>query len=66
MTAALKAGATYFATISLVGFLLGTVRVLLLAPRIGSKRPSCWERVESSLAAAPEDSLFNPKSGSEW
>ena len=35
MTTALKAGTIYFAIIYLIGFMLGTMRVLLLAPRIG-------------------------------
>jgi hypothetical protein len=35
MTTALKAGASYFTIVYLVGFVLGTVRVLALAPRIG-------------------------------
>jgi len=35
MTTALKAGATYSAIIYVVGFVLGTVRVLLMVPRIG-------------------------------
>ena len=35
MTAVLKAGASYFAAAYLVGFLLGTLRILLLVPRVG-------------------------------
>jgi hypothetical protein len=35
MTAALKAGATYFVLVYAIGFLLGTVRVLLLLPLVG-------------------------------
>jgi hypothetical protein len=35
MMAVLKAGATYFAIVYVVGFLLGTMRVFLLVPRVG-------------------------------
>jgi hypothetical protein len=35
MTNVIKAGATYFAIVYAIGFLLGTVRVFLLAPRVG-------------------------------
>ena len=35
MRAALKAGTAYFAIVYAVGFLLGTVRVLLLSPLVG-------------------------------
>ena len=35
MMAVLKAGATYFAIVYMVGFLLGAMRVFLLVPRVG-------------------------------
>jgi hypothetical protein len=35
MAAALKAGVSYFALVYLAGFILGTVRVLLIAPCLG-------------------------------
>jgi len=35
MMAVLKAGATYFAIVYVIGFLLGTMRVFLLVPRVG-------------------------------
>ena len=43
MTAALKAGATYFAIVYAVGFLLGTVRVLLLLPLVGETAAVLFE-----------------------
>ena len=43
MTAALKAGAAYFAVVYASGFLLGTVRVLLLAPVIGETMAVLFE-----------------------
>jgi hypothetical protein len=36
MSAALKAGAAYFAVVFLVGFALGTLRALVVAPRVGA------------------------------
>jgi hypothetical protein len=38
MRPALKAGAVYFVLVFLVGFALGTVRVLMLVPRMGAVR----------------------------
>lgn len=35
MTTALKAGVAYFAVIFAIGFALGTLRVIVLAPRLG-------------------------------
>jgi hypothetical protein len=43
MKAALKAGAAYFAVVYLIGFLLGTIRVLLLAPRLGDTAAVLFE-----------------------
>jgi hypothetical protein len=48
MTAATGAGALYALTIFLIGFVLGTIRVLLIAPRLGEtgavllETPSSW------------------------
>lgn len=68
MTAVLRAGVTYFAIVYVVGFLLGTVRVLLLTPRIGevgavlletpimlgaSWFASRWSTTNFALSAAP-------------
>lgn len=35
MNSALKAGLTYFSAVFVVGFMLGTIRVLVLVPRLG-------------------------------
>jgi hypothetical protein len=43
MTAALKAGVAYFAVVYAIGFLLGTVRVLLLAPLVGETMAVLFE-----------------------
>ena len=53
-----KAGAFYAIIAFVIGFILGTIRVLLLVPRLGEttaaslKRPSCLLRVGSSAAGA--------------
>ena len=43
MTAALKAGTIYFAIVYAIGFLLGTVRVLLLLPVVGETAAVVFE-----------------------
>lgn len=43
MTAALKAGATYFALVYATGFLFGTARVLLLLPLVGETAAVLFE-----------------------
>lgn len=43
MTVALKAGTAYFAVVYAIGFLLGTVRVLLLAPLAGETAAVLFE-----------------------
>jgi len=43
MTGALKAGTAYFAVVYAIGFLLGTVRVLLLAPLVGETMAVLFE-----------------------
>jgi hypothetical protein len=43
MTAAFKAGAAYFIVVYLIGFVLGTIRVLLLMPRVGETTAVLFE-----------------------
>ena len=43
MTAVLKAGTIYFAIVYAIGFLLGTVRVLVLSPRVGETTAVLFE-----------------------
>lgn len=63
MFRATEAGALYAIIVFLIGFILGTIRVLLLIPRLGEtiavilEAPSILRRVGSSAAGAWVDSV---------
>jgi len=60
MTAATRTGALYALIVFLIGFIFGTIRILLLAPRLGEIAAVPLETLVMLATAIPGRSAFYP------